>query len=152
MKIPRVYADTSVFGGCFDQEFSRASRRIFQEIQSGRFILILSDLLLYELDAAPVEVQSLLSDLTSARTEMVETTEETEALRNAYIEAGILPPSAVRDAGHIAIATVAEADLEISWNFKHIVHYEKIRGFNAINLLKGYKSIEIHSPKEVIAP
>ena len=37
----------------------------------------------------------------------------------------------------------------MSWNFKHIVHYEKIRSFNAVNLEKGYKPIEIHSPREV---
>ena len=38
----------------------------------------------------------------------------------------------------------------VSWNFKHIVHYEKIRGFNAVNRLNGYKEVDIYSPLEVV--
>lgn len=55
-----------------------------------------------------------------------------------------------KDAHHIALATVARADLVVSWNFKHIVHWEKMRGFNAVNLREGYPLIEIHSPREVV--
>ena len=54
------------------------------------------------------------------------------------------------DAGHVAAATVAGADLIVSWNFRHIVHYDKIRAYNAVNLLHGYREIEIRSPLEVI--
>ena len=39
----------------------------------------------------------------------------------------------------------------VSWNFRHIVHFDKIRLYNAINLFNGYASIAIHSPLEVIA-
>jgi len=38
----------------------------------------------------------------------------------------------------------------VSWNFKHIVHFDKIRGFNAVNLREGYLPIEIRSPREII--
>lgn len=54
------------------------------------------------------------------------------------------------DAEHVALAVVHGADLILSWNFKHIVHLEKIRGFNAVNLDQGYQTIEIRSPREVI--
>ena len=37
----------------------------------------------------------------------------------------------------------------VSWNFKHIVRFDKIRLFNAVNQEQGYKSIEIYSPREV---
>lgn len=40
----------------------------------------------------------------------------------------------------------------VSWNFRHIVHYEKIAGYNAVNILHGYKPVLIYSPKEVVAP
>lgn len=50
---------------------------------------------------------------------------------------------------HIALATVAEVDILVSWNFRHIVHFEKIRQFNAANLEMGYRTIGIHSPREV---
>lgn len=37
----------------------------------------------------------------------------------------------------------------VSWNFKHIVHFDKIRLFNAVNIEQGYKSLQIYSPREV---
>lgn len=40
MKVLRLYADTSVFGGCFDEEFAEDSRKLFEEIREGRFILV----------------------------------------------------------------------------------------------------------------
>ena len=50
---------------------------------------------------------------------------------------------------HIALATIAEVDAIVSWNFKHIVHFEKIQKFNAVNIEMGYKPISIYSPREV---
>ena len=43
-------------------------------------------------------------------------------------------------------------DLVASWNFKHIVHYDKIAGYNAVNLLNGYRPVQIFSPKEIVEP
>ena len=37
----------------------------------------------------------------------------------------------------------------VSWNFKHIVHFDKMRGFNAINVREGYGMLTILSPLEV---
>lgn len=50
---------------------------------------------------------------------------------------------------HIALATIHGIDIVTSWNFKHIVRYEKIVKFNAVNLEYGYHQIVIHSPREV---
>ena len=54
------------------------------------------------------------------------------------------------DCLHIAIATINKIDLLVSWNFKHIVNFKRIRGYNAINLKNGYPSLEIRSPKDLI--
>ena len=54
------------------------------------------------------------------------------------------------DAQHIAIASVFKVDLVVSWNFKHIVNYKKIRLYNSVNLKNGYPLIEIRSPREVV--
>ena len=54
------------------------------------------------------------------------------------------------DAGHVAAATIGGADLIVSWNFRHIVHFDKIRQYNAISVLNGYHEIDIRSPAEVI--
>ncbi|MBU4349466.1 hypothetical protein KJ599_04020 [bacterium] len=70
-------------------------------------------------------------------------------LSDAYLNHKILPQNYRNDARHIAVATVAGADLLVSWNFKHIVHFEKIQKFNAVNVELGYKPILIYSPREV---
>ncbi len=150
MKQFRVYADTSVFGGCFDKEFAEESKRFFADIKAGKFVLVISTTILRELDKAPDYVQRVLNDLSPENVEIVESSDEISFLRDAYLQAGILGLGSNADAEHIASASVAEADFVVSWNFKHIVHYEKIAGYQAVNLLNGYKEIRIYSPKEVV--
>jgi hypothetical protein len=72
------------------------------------------------------------------------------ALRDAYINAGVVGYASTEDAEHVAAASVAGADMIISWNFKHIVHYDKIAGYNAVNMSHGYRVIQIFSPREVV--
>jgi hypothetical protein len=76
--------------------------------------------------------------------------EEIVHLRNAFVSSGIINEKWADDAGHVAAAIVGGADLIVSWNFKHIVHFDKIRLYNAISLLHGYRAIDIRSPAEVI--
>jgi len=52
MSAIRVYADTSVFGGPFDEEFQTVSRTFFEQVRSGRFKLITSALVQEEVDPA----------------------------------------------------------------------------------------------------
>ena len=49
----------------------------------------------------------------------------------------------------MAAATVASADLILSWNFKHIVRYDRIQRFNGVNALHGYHPLDIRSPLEL---
>jgi len=149
-KVFRVYADTSVFGGCFDDEYAEASRQFFEQVRNGTFRLVVSDTTLLELTQAPEQVRRILAELPPENVEHVQLFRETQELRDAYIAQGVVGPASARDAEHIAAATIADADLMVSWNFKHIVHYEKISGYQGVNLLKGYRAIRIHSPSEVI--
>jgi len=150
MKQLRVYADTSVFGGCFDDEFAEESKSFFADIKAGKFILVVSSTTLGELDRAPQQVQKVLAGLPAENVEIIEFSDEVVSLRDAYLDAGIVGPEGRADAEHIASASVADVDFVVSWNFKHIVHFEKIAGYQAINLINGYKEIRIFSPKEVV--
>ncbi|MFH1110536.1 MAG: PIN domain protein [Planctomycetota bacterium] len=145
-----MYADTSVFGGCFDEEFAVASQRLFEEIRVGRFVLVVSPTTLRELDAAPPQVSDVLTSLPAACIESLQPSDEVTQLRDAYLAADIVGAGSALDAEHIASASVVDVDLIVSWNFKHIVHFEKVRGYHAINLLRGYSQVPIHSPIEVI--
>lgn len=112
--------------------------------------MLVSELLTKELTLAPSEVQAVLADLPPEHLEEVPLCSEAEELRDGYLEAGILGPTSADDAHHVALATVAKADLIVSWNFKHIVHVDKIRLFGAVNLTRGYAVIDIRSPLEVV--
>jgi len=71
-------------------------------------------------------------------------------LRDAYLNARIVSKKFSNDALHVAFATISECSIIVSWNFKHIVNFEKIPLYNAINIINGYKQVAIHSPLEVI--
>ena len=150
MRRLRVYADTSVYGGCFDEEFATESSAFFKEVGAGRFLLVVADVTLRELACAPETVRRVLAELRADDVEFIPYSEEIGRLRDAYIAAGVLGETSLGDAEHIASASFAEADLVVSWNFKHIVHFEKIAGFQAVNLLHGYKPIRVFSPREVV--
>ena len=145
----RVYADTSVFGGVFDEEFQVASRTFFEQVRSGRFQLVTSAIVQEEIAPAPIEVREFFAGLLGIM-EVADVSEDALGLRVAYLDAGIVSPKWSDDALHVAIATTSGCSLIVSWNFKHIVHFEKIPLYNAVNTLKGYSHIGIFSPLEVI--
>lgn len=150
MKQLRIYVDTSVFGGCFDEEFREDSRALFDVAQEGKAMLLISDVLLDELRGAPEEVFSLIENLPVACFERITQNTECGSLANLYMSAGVVGQGAAADALHVAVATVWQSDVIVSWNFKHLVNLEKVRGFNAVNLKEGYPSIDIRSPREVL--
>ena len=149
MSIYRVYADTSVFGGVFDSEFATASQAFFDQV-GERFALVTSALVQAELTTAPDEVRNLF-DCTLADAEIAAVSEAALNLQQAYLRAGVVTPKWATDALHVALATVTGCRFIISWNFKHIVHFEKIPLYNAVNTLEGYANIAIYSPREVIS-
>ena len=151
MKTPRIYLDTSVFGGCFDEEFSRESLLLMEEIKAGRFRLVMSEAVMSEHESAPAQVQNSYAEIPKHLIETVGSNAEVENLQHAYLEAKVVGPASASDAEHMAIATVARADMIVSWNFKHLVHYEKIAGYLSVNLRLGYGPIGIFSPKEVVS-
>lgn len=148
-KLLRVYIDTSVVGGCRDEEFRAASIRLIERIRTGGALLVISDTTLAELAGAPPGVRRVIEDLPKGCIELIHQDEESEALAEEYIRLEVVPRRMLVDAQHIAVATIANVDVLVSWNFRHIVNLDRIRGFNAVNLRLGYPMLEIRSPLEV---
>ncbi len=149
MSLLRVYTDSSVLGGCRDAEFEADSLRLIYWARRGEITLLFSEITLRELEAAPSDVKEVLTGLPLDCWEFVPLTTEILALRDAYMRAGVVGPQWLNDAAHVAVATVAQADAIVSWNFKHIVRLEKIRGYNQVNESLGYGSLAIITPREV---
>jgi hypothetical protein len=98
----------------------------------------------------PYERRDFFS-LYEAVAEIAQLTQETILLQQEYIKSGVVTEKSAEDALHVAIATVSRCSLIVSWNFKHIVHFDKIPKYNAINTRCGYGQIGIFSPQEVIS-
>ena len=145
---PRIYVDTSVIGGCFDNEFEEYSNQLFEEFIKGERKLVISDLVLFELEGAPENVKEVLNKVTENNIEYVFINEESVTLTNAYLKEGVIAENSLSDARHIAIATVERVDVLVSWNFKHIVNLNRIHLINSVNLKLGYPILEIRSPME----
>jgi predicted nucleic acid-binding protein len=149
MKTQRIYLDTSVIGGCFDSEFAPWSNRLFSDIDNGLFAPVTSDIVSAELFYAPIKVKQRYKEFMQFHPDILEVNSDVEMLTDAYIGHLILSAKFKNDMLHIALASVHNVDILVSWNFKHIVHYDKIAKFNAVNLEYGFRQIIILSPREV---
>lgn len=147
--IQRTYVDTSVFGGVFDEEFDAPSKMFFNLVREERFRLVISDVVSREVAGAPESVIRLLDEMLPDA-EVVRITDDALDLRQAYLDANIVSARSADDALHVALATVNGCTMIVSWNFHHIVHYEKMEQYNAVNILHGFSHIAIHSPLEVV--
>lgn len=149
MKRLKLYFDTSVIGGYFDDEFSEETVEIFNEVKNGTYDLAISDLTTRELTKAPEKVRTLLQDK-EIKFEQILVTQEAIELAREYVQEKVVGQTSFDDCIHIATATINKIDILVSWNFKHIVNIQRIRGYNSINLKNGYQTLEIRSPKDII--
>ncbi len=146
----RIYIDTSIVGGYFDLEFEKSTKQFFQWFENQKVVFVISDLLDLELMNAPERVRLHLNNYLPDKFERINLEEEALELADEYVNQKVVGISSIEDCRHIAMATIAEVDYVVSWNFKHIVNSERIIGYNSVNLSKGYKAISIITPIELL--
>jgi len=148
---PRLYFDTSVFGGVYDKEFREETIKLFEMVKAEEITCVYSDLTELELENAPEKVKEHFIKLSSNNIEFIEITEEMDQLANSYVNEKVVGETSIDDCRHIACATIMKVDYLVSWNFKHIVNVFRIRGYNSVNLKNGYIQLDIRSPKDIIS-
>ena len=148
MKILKIYLENSVIGGYFDEEFMNFSQKLFEKFKNGVYKPIISSHVIVELEnGAPEYVKSILETIDC---EKYDANDEMINLAEKYMKEKIVSKKYYGDALHIAIATIIGVDVLVSWNFKHIVNFNRIKLFNSVNLREGYNILEIRSPREMI--
>ncbi|MFN8360336.1 MAG: PIN domain protein [Candidatus Kapaibacterium sp.] len=147
---PRIYIDTSIVGGYFDDEFKDATIKLFQRLENNEVYFVVSDLLDLELINAPRRVKELLQRFSALQIQKVYLTAEAINLASIYVQEKVVGKSSIEDCRHIALATINKVDVVASWNFKHIVNLDRIKGYNSVNLRNGYPMIEIRSPNDLV--
>jgi predicted nucleic acid-binding protein len=149
-----IYLETTVFNFKFaeDSPDKRADTiKLFDEIREGKYIAYTSDYVLQELLRAEEPKRSEMVDLIGQyKVKLLEANEIAETLADKYVSEEIIPQRYRTDGIHIAMATINNLDIIVSYNFRHIVKLKTIIGTESINLREGYKRIGIYSPTEVI--
>ena len=146
----RIYIDTSVIGGYFDDEFEDHTKKLFDRIINKDFEIYFSEVNETELILAPQEVKDVKNLIPKECFKYLELSDEAKLLAETYINEKALGKASLNDAYHIALASINRLDCLVSWNFKHIVNIRRIRAFNSVNIKEGYRELEIRSPMEVV--
>jgi predicted nucleic acid-binding protein len=115
--IQRIYIDTSVVGGYFDEEFKEATNMLFKRLENREVKFVVSDLLYLELLNAPAHVKELLFNFSPDFFERVELTDETLQFADTYIAEKVVGTTSIEDCRHIALATIYKVDVLANWNF-----------------------------------
>ena len=146
----RIYIDTSAIGGYFDEEFEAATKQLFDRIINKDFEVYFSEVNETELSLAPQHIRDLKNLIPQECYKYLPLNDEAKQLAETYVNEKALGQASMNDAFHIAIASVNRLDCLVSWNFKHIVNFDKIKLFNSINLRLGYPLIDIRTPLEFL--
>ena len=147
----RIYVDTSVFGGYFEMEFEEWTKPFMEKFITGECKLLYSQLTEIELNRAPEQVRNLVQSIPVEHIEFLPISDDAVHLANQYVQENVVGETSIEDCRHIAIATLNNADILASWNFKHIVNLTRIRGYNSVNYRYGHKILEIRTPREIIS-
>ncbi|MFH1824220.1 MAG: type II toxin-antitoxin system VapC family toxin [Candidatus Firestonebacteria bacterium] len=154
MRKLKIYLDTSIINFAIDARSPKEKEItlvFFDEIKKGKYDIFISELVTAEIDKAPKEIaEKLRSVIQKLSPEELAITEEAEILADKYIEQGIIPIKYANDAAHIAIASVSDLDIVLSWNFEHMVKHKTRVEVMGVNTFMGYKTIDICTPQEVV--
>jgi len=146
----KVYVDTSVIGGCFDEEFSKYSNMLVDKFRNWSFIPVVSETVEKEIKKSPELIVKKYEEILGYNAIYLTITDDIKNLVNEYINKKIVTLKYENDCRHIALATVNEIDILVSWNFKHIVNDSKIGLFNSVNKNLNYNEIIINDPSEFL--
>jgi len=152
MKLLKVYFETSVFNFAFADDSpveKDITLKLFNKIKD--YEVYISEIVIREISRAPeFKKKQLFNLINKYEFKELEFDRESEELAKWYIKEGVIPEKYEEDAFHIAIASVNNLDVLISWNFSHIVKLKTKMRVAGINRMLGYKEIEIVSPWEVV--
>ena len=154
MKKLKIYLDTSVISYLDQQdapERMKITKKFWNEISNEMYDVVISDIAITELAKNKENKLKILFEYINQIEYISEPeTEESAKLVESYLKYGTLSEKSRDDLRHIALATVSNCDVVVSWNFKHFVNLKTINKVQAINKLEGYAEIQIMPPNMIL--
>jgi predicted nucleic acid-binding protein len=117
--------------------------------RKSAFNCLISQVVLDEASRGDNEESRKRMDIAN-RLPVLEITIDVEDLAKAILAAGIIPPKAVRDAAHIAVAAVHDIDYLLTWNCKHMANAQIMRRIGRLCNAEGYSMPLICTPEELM--
>ena len=149
----RLYLDTSVLGALTDpgpEERLVATRGVLAGLAKGLWEGYISTLVLEEIERAPKTArEKITNELRKGFLTVLGESDESVRLAEKYVSAGAFPSDYEDDVRHVAIASVNDIPVVVSWNFRHMVNIEQKRKINSVNMREGLPLIDLVSPWEV---
>jgi len=96
----------------------------------------------------PAEIQKRLEVIRDLP--VLEVTMSAESLAQAIIAAGVIPPRAIRDAAHIAVAAVHKIDYLLTWNCRHLANAQIMRRIQEVCDQLSERMPVICTPEELM--
>jgi len=153
MEKPKIYLETTLFNYYFDtdRDAHPDTLLLFKDVAAGKYEAFTSDAVVKELTAAPASKSAMMIALVGEyKIETLTVNDEINRLADLYVAEGIIPAKYRTDGVHIAVAAVNGLDIIASMNFQHIVKNKVKRLANAVNIVKGYRPVDIVSPMEIV--
>ena len=151
MKKEIVYLDTSVLSAYYDKRTKERQEITvkFWNHTLPTYQVCISEITIEELENTRDEILRRKFMQLIEGFKVFKSNERIRDLARIYITRGIFPERYFDDAHHVAIASFYKVAFVVSWNFEHLVKVKTRRLVNSINLLEGFKEIEIVSPQEL---
>jgi predicted nucleic acid-binding protein len=158
MKKLRIYLDTSVINFLFAHDAPEKrdlTVEFFERVVRHSDTVFVSSLVAMEIDRTRdigrrMKLQAALQEFTLPLLR-AEPPAEVELLAAEYQRLDAIPAGHWEDATHVAICTVNQMDVLVSWNFKHMANVSRERQIAAVNESLGYVyPLRITTPLEVM--
>lgn len=154
MKKLKIYLDTSVISYLKQEdtpEKMEDTQLLWKDIKADKYNILVSDVTFTEIDNCSEPKRTFMREcLAEIKYMYVLKNDESQRLSDLYFKFGGLPPKSKDDALHIAIATINDCDIILSWNFKHIVNLRAMTTVEAVNIKESYKLLRILSPSSLL--
>lgn len=151
MRKETLYLDTSVASAYYDgraKERQEATIKFWKEVLPNYKVYI-SEITVEELgDTKDETVRKKLKELIKGF-KVMKANKRIRELARAYVKNRIFSEKYIDDALHTAMVSYYEISYLVSWNYEHLVKVRTRRLVNSVNILEGYKEIEIVSPLEL---
>ena len=145
----KIYLDTSVISALFDErtpERLEMTKKAWEQMKN--YDIYISDTVVEELQMTTALLLEKINNVIK-NFKVLDTTNEAKVLAEFYIEQNIFPAKYLDDALHVAVCSVNNIEILLSWNFKHLVKVKTRKLVSAVNIIKDYSPVEIIAPPEL---